>query len=380
MNTVLWGGGLWFFVCLVPLCGLFYALYFFVSLPLRRQERARLFLDLMENGLKQGHSLEHTVLAAAEARDRSLGVRFHLLAAYLEGGMGLGQALERVPLFLPPQIPAMLRAAMEAGVIGKILPACREQLQGGVEQVWKAQNYLALLALVISPAWIVVFWVLVVFVFPKYLAIAADLEATSTGLLQLLAQHKVVLLGCQLVLLAVFYIGLFLYVGGPGALSWLDKIAPGLIHGLLFRLPWRRKRMQRSFSSMLAALLDAGLPEAKAVGLAAQSAANRTFQRRADAVASDLERGVTLTEAVRRLDDSGEFHWRLTNAAHGSSGFLSALSGWHDALGAKAFQQEQAVAQLITTALVLLNGLLVGLLAVSVFQILIAIIDAGALW
>ena len=246
--------------------------------------------------------------------------------------------------------------------------------------MWKAQNYLALLALVISPAWMFVFWVLVVFVFPKYLAIAADLEATSTGLLQLLAQHKQLLLGCQLVLLTVFYLGLFLYVGGPRALSWLEKIAPALINEIVFRLPWRRKRMQRNFSSMLAELLDAGLPEAKAVGLAAQSAANRTFQRRADAVASDLERGVKLTEAVQRLDDSGEFHWRLTNAAHGSGGFLSALSGWHDALEAKAFQQEQAVAQLITTALVLLNGLLVGMLAVSIFRVLIAIIEAGVLW
>jgi hypothetical protein len=97
-------------------------------------------------------------------------------------------------------------------------------------------------------------------------------------------------------------------------------------------------------------------------------------------VVAELERGVKLTEAVRRLDDSGEFHWRLTNATHGSGGFLSALSGWHDALEAKAFQEEQAVAQLITTALVFLNGLLVGILAISVFQILIAIIDAGVLW
>ena len=380
MNTMLWGGGLWFFVCLVPICGLFYALYFFVSLPLRRQERVRLFLDLLETGLKQGHSLERTILSAAEARDRSLGVRFHLLAAYLEGGMGLGQALEKVPHFLPPQIPAMLKAAMEAGVLGKILSACREQLKDGVAQVWKAQNYLVLVALVISPAWVFIFWLLTIFVFPKYLAIAADLEATSTGLLQLLAQHKELLLGCQLALLAFFYFGLFLFVGGPRAMSWLETIAPTLANYVVFRLPWRRKRMQRNFSSMLAVLLDAGLPEAKAVGMAAQSTANRIFQRRADGVAADLERGAKLTEAVQRLDDSGEFQWRLTNAAHGSGGFLSALSGWHDALEAKAFQEEQAVAQLITTALVLLNGLLVGILAVAVFQILIAIIDAGVLW
>jgi len=380
MNTMLWGGGLWFFICLVPICGLFYALYFFLSLPLRRQERARLFLDLLETGLKQGHSPERAILSAAEARDRSLGVRFHLLAAHLEGGMGLGQALEKVPHFLPPQIPAMLKAAMETGAIGKILAACREQLKDGIAQVWKAQNYLALVALVISPAWIFIFWVLTIFVFPKYMAIAADMGATSTGLLQFIAQHKELLFGGQVALLALFYVGLFLYVGGPRAMSWLDQIAPALANHLVFRLPWRRRRMQRNFSSMLAVLLDAGLPEARAVAIAAQSAANRIFQRRADGVVADLERGVKLTEAVQRLDDTGEFHWRLTNATHGSRGFLSALSGWHDALEAKAFQAEQAVAQLITTSLVLLNGLLVGILAVAVFQILIAIIDAGVLW
>src|SRR5439155_21486891 len=216
----------------------------------------------------------------------SLGVRFHLLAAYRGGGMGLGQALEKVPHFLPPQFPAMLKAAMEAGVIGKILSACREQLKDGVAQVWKAQNYLAVVALVISPAWVFIFWVLTIFVFPKYLAIAADLETTSTGLLQLLAQHKELLLGGQLTVLALFYLGLFLYVGGPRAMSWLETIAPALADYLVFRLPWRRKRMQRNFSSMLAILLDAGLPEAKAVGMAAQIAANRYIQRSADGVAA----------------------------------------------------------------------------------------------
>src|SRR5256885_15147132 len=100
MNTILWGGGLWFFVCLLPICGLFYALYFFVSLPLRRQERARLFLDLLETGLKQGHSLERPILSAAEAPGRSLGVRFHLLAAYLEGRLGLRQSPAKAPPFL----------------------------------------------------------------------------------------------------------------------------------------------------------------------------------------------------------------------------------------------------------------------------------------
>lgn len=34
---------------LLPVCGVIYVLYFLLTLPLRRNERARLFLDLLES-------------------------------------------------------------------------------------------------------------------------------------------------------------------------------------------------------------------------------------------------------------------------------------------------------------------------------------------
>jgi hypothetical protein len=64
----------------------------------------------------------------------------------------------------------------------------------------------------------------------------------------------------------------------------------------------------------------------------------------------------------------------------GRGGFLSALAGWQEALDARAFAEEQTAAQLATTGLVLLNGLLVALLAVGVFGLLINILWAGILW
>ena len=60
--------------------------------------------------------------------------------------------------------------------------------------------------------------------------------------------------------------------------------------------------------------------------------------------------------------------------------FLTALSGWLESLDAKAFQQEQAAAHVITTALVLVNGLFVGLLTAGTFQALISVIETGVLW
>jgi hypothetical protein len=93
-----------------------------------------------------------------------------------------------------------------------------------------------------------------------------------------------------------------------------------------------------------------------------------------------LKQGLSLTEAVKAMDDSGEFGWRLTNATHGAGGFLRALAGWHESLDAKAFQEEQAAAHGITSALVLWTGLFVGAIAISVFMFLVSLTNTAVLW
>jgi hypothetical protein len=94
----------------------------------------------------------------------------------------------------------------------------------------------------------------------------------------------------------------------------------------------------------------------------------------------ELANGATLSRAVQPVDDTGEFGWRLVNAARAHGGFLSTLAGWHESLDAKAFQQEQAAAHVLTSAIVLLNGALVLLVALSVFGTLISLIETGVLW
>jgi type II secretory pathway component PulF len=131
---------------------------------------------------------------------------------------------------------------------------------------------------------------------------------------------------------------------------------------------------------MLGILLDANVPEERAVALAAGGTANTVFQQRAGRVTAALRAGVKLPEAMRGLDDTGEFRWRLTNASHSGRGFRAALNGWLEALDARAFQQQQAAAHLITTTLVLASGVLVGALVIGTFEALIAIVNTGVLW
>lgn len=369
---------LWFW--LPPLLGLqAYVIYYFFSLPLRRQERARLFLDVLETGLRKGLAPETVIRSAAQSGDRLLGVRFHMLAAWLESGFKLGQALEFVPRLLPPGVSATLRVGEELGDIRKVISACRQQLEDGVSKVFQGHHYLVAVLLMAGPAWIAVFTMLTVFVLPQFHAIMEDMDVGVSPHFTWMTSHAPSIILLQTLVAVAFYAGALAYIGGPRIARWLDMVVPGLADRLAYHMPWRRKRMQRDFSAMLCMLLDADVPEPRAVRLAAQSTANRSFKARAERVVSELERGATLTTAVSHLDNAGEFRWRLENAAAGGTRFITALASWHDALSAQAFQLEQSVAQVLTSGLVLLNGLFVGALAIYSFSILIEITNS-TLW
>jgi type II secretory pathway component PulF len=131
---------------------------------------------------------------------------------------------------------------------------------------------------------------------------------------------------------------------------------------------------------MLAVLLDANVPDSEAIALAGEATNNSVLRRRATRVRSLVIEGVKLPEAIHVLDNSKELSWRLTNALRRGSGFLRALAGWHDALDAKAFQLEQAAAQIATAALVLFNGLIVGSIVIAIFLALIDLLNGAALW
>jgi type II secretory pathway component PulF len=345
------------------------------SLPLRRRERARFFLDLVETALDRGQSVERAILSAAESRDRALGVRFHLLAAYIEGGLHLGAALENVPRFLPLQISAMLRAGEKLGDVRRVLPACREVLRDPPAAVRSATHYMVAVLLAFSPVAIYVMVFLTIFVFPKFREVIAGMGTAPPAFARLALSHTGWLVGFEAVLFALLVLATLIYIGGPQSVRWFQLRGLPFVDGFAWRVPWKQKRLQRTFSAMLAVLLDGGVPEAEAVRLAGDCTANEICRHRSRRVMAALNQGIKLDDAVQAFDDHGEFHWRLTNAIHSRGGFLNALRGWHEALDARAFQQEEATAHVVTSGLVILNGVLVALVAMTVFGTLIAMVQ-----
>lgn len=369
-------------VGLVPTCGASYLIYFLLTLPLRRKERARLFLDLLELGVNEGQSPEAAITRAAASRDRSLGVRFQLLAAHIQEGLRLSEALEKVPRLLPPQVSAILKVGGRIGDMKKVIPAGRLLLRDGVSYVRGAHNYLILVAFALSPAMVLVPYFLKVFVIPKFQEIFAGmLEGESLpAFTWLVFGRDNVILAIQTGVIAFVWLAALAYVGGPRLHGWIHRLFPRTQDWLLALLPWRRKRLHRDFCAMLAVLLDAEVPEAEAVTLAAKSTGNLSLIRRAQQVCARLRQGVTLPEAIGDLDSSPELQWRLSNALQRGAGFVRALSGWQEALDARAFQLHQTAAQITTSVLVLINGAIVASIMIAVFLVLVQLINGSCIW
>jgi type IV pilus assembly protein PilC len=370
----------WYAVFILLPGGAFSVLiHYLLSLPMRRRDRALFFLDLTETVLQRGQPLEQAILAAAENRDRAIGVRFYMVAAHIEGGARLGEALEKVPRFLPPQITAILRAGEKLGDLKRVLPACREVLRVAPDTVRSTMHYMMAILLLFAPVACWIICLLSVMVIPKFKEVAAGSGAPLWPLTQFVFENTFWLVAFEVVVFLALLSVAAIYIGGPGLVRWFQFRSVPIVDWITWRVPWKQKKLQRTFSAMLAVLLDGGVPEAEAVRLAGDSTANEICRRRARLVIAALKRGIKLDDAVRAFDASGEFHWRLTNATHAHGGFLSALRGWHESLDAKAFQQEEAATHAVASGLVIMNGVVVGLIATAMFGVLIAILRAAEL-
>jgi len=370
----------WYAVFILLPGGAFSVLiHYLLSLPMRRRDRALFFLDLMETVLQRGQPVEQAILSAAENHDRAIGVHFYLVAAHIEGGARLGEALEKVPRFLPPQINAILRAGEKLGDLKRVLPACREVLRVAPDTVRSTMYYMMAILLLFAPVACFIICLLSVMVIPRFKEVAAGSSAPLWPLTRFVFENTFWLVAFEIVVFLALLSVAAIYIGGPGLVRWFQFRSIPVVDWITWRVPWKQKKLQRTLSAMLAVLLDGGVPEAEAVRLAGDSTANEICRRRARRVIAALEKGIRLDDAVRVFDDSGEFHWRFTNATHAHGGFLSALRGWHESLDARAFQQEEATAHAVASGLVIMNGVVVGLIATAMFGVLIAMLRAAEL-
>jgi type II secretory pathway component PulF len=370
----------WGLLWLAPFLLLSIAAFFLSTLPARRKEKARLFLDLLRAAILDGQSPERAIVRISETRERVLGARFHLVAAYIEQGCSLFEALHRVRGYLPPAVIGLLETSRESHDMKAPIQAARNALGGNLGKTGTALHYAFALMILMVPFALVLLPFLSVFIWPKLQQILLDMEVPVPPLTQLVFQGApwlALLYGLVVVFLILAF---YAYVRAPRNFKSPATWAGGAIDSLVYSIPWRRKRAQRYFSLALGLLLHAGVPEPAAFERAGESSGSRFLTRRARTVAAKMSGGLALPKAIRFLDDSGELEWRLRNALQTGGDFLSSLRGWPDSLENVAWRAAETAAQFFSAAIILVNGLLVGGIISAVFLILISIINAGILW
>lgn len=358
-----------------------FVVYHLAAKPMRQRESAQLFVDLLQTSLNCGKSPLHTITAASRTGDRDIDDRFHDVATELSLGASLTEAIERVPGWLPAPLAALIKVGEKTGRLKELLPAADQILRDNSGQNRKARDYNIFMAVAVLPFALSILSILKIYIFPKFEAIFIDMEVGPLPpFMTWISGANPGWISFNSLVFCMTVITILLCVGVPRK-AYGDDLFGKSISFIQHRIPWRRRRMQRDFSALFAILLDARLPEAEAVSLAALASANGTFRDRANLVAAELSVGVSLPQAIQRLDSSGEFQWRLANATASGNRFQEALFAWQDELDAVAFRQEQTAAHLTSTFLVLWHGFLVGGIAISAFQCLVNIVNSeGLLW
>ena len=375
----------WFGVFVAPVALVLGCVYFVVTWPFRYLERARFLIDVVAAAVADGRSPERTFIDLSRRHERAFGPKLHLLAAHLERGLTLAQGLEKVPKLVPPAVATMLRVGEEIRDMGKVLPAARRLLSDEMSHAREAQYHAVALATATSLMGALMIAMLGTTVFPKFDAIMADMDE-GRGLIgwMLYSVFSPDRIGTWVVgvlaWIALMWGWMLLCVGGIERFVWTQMQSPRLAALIWHWLPWRYKRLQRDFSYMLALLLDAHVPEARAVAMAATGTANPGIEQRAWHVVQDLQAGVWLPGAIQHLDDKGQLEWRIQHATFGQRSFSQALLGWQESLDTDAAKEERVAIELTNLAVVLLNGLLVALVTISVFQFLTQMTDLTQPW
>src|SRR5437867_2604166 len=170
--------------------GLLYLLHYILTLPMRRAERARLFLDIIEVALDRGQPVEEGLIFVSQRRGNVLGGQFAPLAACLRAGMKLSDALANVPRLLPPQITAMLKAGERLGDLKRVLPACRQMLKDAVSHTRGATNYAVAISFVVTPVLLFTFTVISIKVLPAFQEITRGMGMEQSARLEFLTTNR----------------------------------------------------------------------------------------------------------------------------------------------------------------------------------------------
>ena len=347
--------------------------YFVLSAPFRRIDCANMVVELNELATATGKNPERLFcqLGSGVVGGVPYARKFSKLYGLMENGYDFIDSLRQFYSLLPGEIFGAMELARNEQGAQLVAKLSKAHLEDGVSRASQSFKLFSSGLLILIPTSLMAGMGAVAFIVPKFKTVMADIIGygeipfVSELLFQIYDSGLMLLVPAFLISLMIFVTvsHLFNFSAAHNTKMYMNK----LYSCIAWLLPWYRNRIKRNFIWILCELLDNGISEAEAIKVAAEATKNSVICNRAKKATSDLEKGQSLAQALRRFDRRADLAWRVENAAHGGSAFRETLEGWTSHLSALAYKQQQSAFYYFFTTMMLINGLLVLTMALIFF-------------
>lgn len=218
----------------------------------------------------------------------------------VEGGSTLADAVESSGGGFSSVYIAMVRAGESAGVLDQVMGKLADSLDKQREFRSKTKGAMVY-PVIIFLAMIVIAGIMMVFVVPKLTAMYKDFGAELPGPTKVLMSVSDFIVNYWYILLLVIG-GMFFFFT-----NWAKTEVGGLIvEQITFKIPiWGKLRKDiilTEFARTISVLLGAGIPILDSLNIVSQTLGSRIYAAGIKQAATYVEKGVSLAEAVVRLD------------------------------------------------------------------------------
>jgi general secretion pathway protein F len=233
-------------------------------------------------------------ILAEEADDPRLARVAEDLAAQLERGTPIPQAVSQLDGQLPPEIGALLRAGIDTGDLARAIEQFSQQ-RVEAQRLWRRIRAVLAYPLIIVAIVVPLALFLSVFVVPMFKEIFEEFDLTLPVITELIIQASEQL--------PEFLVGALLFVFGlPLVLRFIG--GRWLFHRVRAAVPllgpiWTLAG-QREFAASLGAFIKLRVPLIAAVSYTGDTIGDRNVGRACERVSKRLETGATLSESMQQ--------------------------------------------------------------------------------
>lgn len=329
----------------------------------RLQDR-NIFFRQLANLSESGMPITRALGTIAEQTENpKLGKIVAQLREDVQKGSSLAEALEQHPKVFPPMLCNMVRAGETGGMLESVLwriVAFGEQEEELRGKAISAMIYPAFLLVIGSTA----IFILVSFVFPKFLVIFDDFNAT------LPLPTRIVMGVCSF--MGSFWWAVLLVVAGVGAGSvsyFRTEKGRWNFHKALLRIPVIRDVVQRyemaKFARTLGTLLDNGVPVLTSLRVTADTLTNVVIADEVNTIHGRVIDGDSISDSLKQTK---HFPPMVVNmfAVGEEGGRLGAVTARiADAYDHEVDRAVKAMAALFEPVLIVFMGVIIGFLVIA---------------